>query len=303
MKIQSLSIVVPTKGCINHCKFCVSRMHNEVYANRISDPNDRKAEADYKKRLEFTRDNNCNTVMLTGYGEPQQNMSFIRKFSQLNDQLPSPFKNIEIQTTGAGFTNDTIVELRDLGITTISFSVSSLLQPDINMVVINEKKVNIPSIQDLIFRCHNNNINARLSLNLTGWLMAKIYNPIDSIRFEYNPEPKDILTACYSLGADQVTFRQMYSDYSLSPQSKWVEEYALKKEWVKKLKKYIENYGTYLDTLETGQRRYSLQEMSVILDEDCMAKKEREDGALKYLVLRPDCKLYSRWDDKGSLIF
>lgn len=24
---------------------------------------------------------------------------------------------------------------------------------------------------------------------------------------------------------------------------------------------------------------------------------------LKYVILRPDCKLYSKWDDKGSLIF
>jgi len=24
---------------------------------------------------------------------------------------------------------------------------------------------------------------------------------------------------------------------------------------------------------------------------------------LRYLILRPDCRLYTKWDDKGSLLF
>lgn len=36
MQIQSLSIVVPSKGCINKCPFCVSRMVNSnTYENRM----------------------------------------------------------------------------------------------------------------------------------------------------------------------------------------------------------------------------------------------------------------------------
>ncbi len=35
------------------------------------------------------------------------------------------------------------------------------------------------------------------------------------------------------------------------------------------------------------------------------AKRIVEDVSedLKYMILRPDCKLYSHWDTKGSLIF
>lgn len=50
-----------------------------------------------------------------------------------------------------------------------------------------------------------------------------------------------------------------------------------------------------------------------LIDDDCMAKNgERRvfgeppmsrDESYKYLILRPDCKLYSQWDDKASLIF
>ena len=102
MKIQSLSIVVPTKGCINRCSFCVSRMHKEIYENRISILGDAQSREEYKRRLEYVRDNNCHTVILTGQGEPQQNKIFLKYFSNINFDLPSPFKNIEIQTTGAG---------------------------------------------------------------------------------------------------------------------------------------------------------------------------------------------------------
>jgi len=37
MKIQSLSIVVPTHNkCVNKCKFCVSRTHTNPYVDRIN---------------------------------------------------------------------------------------------------------------------------------------------------------------------------------------------------------------------------------------------------------------------------
>ena len=47
---------------------------------------------------------------------------------------------------------------------------------------------------------------------------------------------------------------------------------------------------------------YSVMGMSTVVDEDCMAKNE-EKQSWKYLILRPNCKLYTQWDDKGSLLF
>ena len=36
MQIQSLSVVVPNKGCMNKCPFCVSRMvDSDQYENRM----------------------------------------------------------------------------------------------------------------------------------------------------------------------------------------------------------------------------------------------------------------------------
>ena len=45
--------------------------------------------------------------------------------------------------------------------------------------------------------------------------------------------------------------------------------------------------------------------ISTVVDDNCMddATKREESDSYKYLILRPNCKLYSHWDDKGSLIF
>ena len=113
-------------------------MHANDYENLITAPANKSekseswkkretAKRNYINRLAFARDNGCNTAMLTGCGEPQQNMHFIRLFAEMNKQLDKPFRNIEIQTTGAKITEDTIDELANcIGITTVSLSVSCL---------------------------------------------------------------------------------------------------------------------------------------------------------------------------------
>ena len=37
MNIQSLSIVVPAKRCVNQCKFCVAGMRPELYKDQMDD--------------------------------------------------------------------------------------------------------------------------------------------------------------------------------------------------------------------------------------------------------------------------
>lgn len=303
MNIQSLSIVVPTHGCMNQCKFCVSRMHKEEYKDLISDADFSLRNA-YKNRMAFARDNGCNTVMLTGQGEPQQNMAFIREFTQMNSELAMPFRNIEIQTTGTNMVFDTFKELATLGVTTVSLSVSCLMDNATNAEVINKRHTPI----DLGCLCggiKNNGMNLRLSLNMTQWLFP---NMINCCTYEPNPYPSHerIFDFCAKgCHADQVTFRRMYTDGNTeTPQSKWINENNIQPtdKWFKELNEYIVTHGRYLDTLEYGSKRYSVMGMSTVVDEDCMAKSE-EKKALKYLILRPNCKLYTQWDDKGSLLF
>ena len=112
MNIQSASIVIPTHNkCVNKCPFCVSRTHCNLYQNDISHTPEFETFKqsgwiskqnsiefrDYFNRLQFTRNNGCNVAILTGTGEPPQNISFIEFFMKINETLRMPFENIEMQ--------------------------------------------------------------------------------------------------------------------------------------------------------------------------------------------------------------
>ena len=304
MKIQSLSICVPSGKCINDCKFCCVKMSeapckDQVTGNlRFYD----LYENDFLKRMEFARDNGCNTCMLTGDVEPQQNIPFLKIFGDMNRKLERPFRNIEIQTTGAFIDDEKLRFFRNhVGITTISVSVSCLNNNEKNKEIIGMKDKDF-NLQKLCSEIKRYDFNLRLSLNVTDNLILK-ENPDATFT------PKEIFSLCKKLGADQVTFRGMYTSYNDTDQDKWIIENTRKgtspntsNGFFFDLKTTIRKNGTYLDTLEYGSDRYSYEGISVVVDEDCMSKGINKD-AVKYLILRPNCKLYSKWDDKGSLIF
>ena len=296
MNIQSLSICVPGTGCMNKCKFCVSRMRKSKYEQKLN----RyiftgQNMADYVNRLEFARDNNCNTMMITGECEPQQNLSFIKDLLvDVNRELRKPFRNIEIQTTGAGIKENTLEKFREWGICTISLSVSCLVDDKINNEIIRVTRDDIKiNLKDLCANIFQFGFNLRLSLNVTKNLIDHDY-----------PSYEFIFDRCKQLYANQVTFRKMYSSGSETEQDKWIEENKLldEEKWFKGLSEYIKAHGNYIDTLEYGNNRYSMNGISVVVDDDCMAKRKNKRAA-KYLILRPDCHLYSKWDDAGSIVF
>lgn len=64
---------------------------------------------------------------------------------------------------------------------------------------------------------------------------------------------------------------------------------------------YVNAKGKPLYQLPFGAVVHSLNGMSVVIDTNCMNKDSLL--ALKYVILRENGKLYSQWDDEGSLIF
>lgn len=302
MNIQSLSIVVPNKSCINHCAFCVSRMHCEEYQNTIFNASsDRNSSFycgidEYKKRLEFARDNGCNTVMLTGTSEPQQNKHFLQFFGDINRKLEKPFRWIELQTTGVLLDDEYLKFLREVvGVNTISISLSAFDEQ------LNKKYIGIASkldlnVKELCKKIKEHGFNLRLSVNLTDYFNLykdssvyqsdTAYKLFKGIKDFYNP--------------DQVTFRVLYANGN-TEQANWVREHSCNENIINIIKNYVRQYGSKLERLPYGMQKYSVCGMSVVIDDDCMSKESQED--YKYLILRPNCKLYSRWDDKASLIF
>lgn len=288
MKIQSLSVVVPTNRCINNCKFCVSQMRDETYPNQIdhNKPFYDLYQKDYIKRLAFARDNGCNTVMLTGNGEPQQNRAFLETFGTLNSMMERPFRWIEMQTTGTLLDDGYLRFLRNhVGVSTISLSLNSFSNEE-NAATC-QMKVPV-DIEHLCHEIKRYDFNLRLSVNMTKSFEALSPDALAAYA-------KD------ELKADQITFRVLYTSGLDTAQDKWIFEHAASKEYVQSIRSYIESAGIPLGILEFGATKYSVNGMSTVLDDDCMAQEVKDE--YKYLILRPNCKLYSRWDDPASLIF
>lgn len=324
MKIQSLSIVVPTKNkCVNSCKFCVSRTHTNPYEDRLNRKSRRFMDhieivrkfpnlidtkpvsinyncdevekikksleyKDYFNRLQFARDNGCNVIVLTGTGEPIQNLRFIEFFSEVNSTLTTPFKSIELQTTGVMLNDENLFQLRNLGITTISFSISNIFNNERNLEIIGCNEKLVFDVFETIKLVKKHGFNLRLSLNLV--------NDYDGYSV------RDVIQRCVDLGADQVTFRKLYKSKTNNEIDQWIEENA-SKDFYNKLETYIKTNGIYLGVLPFGPKMYNIKEMSVIIDADCMSEDEKDIDTYKYLILRENAKLYFKWETKSSLVF
>jgi hypothetical protein len=304
MKIQSISIVVPTKGCINKCKFCVSRMHESNYENKFD-------EIAYRKRIKYASLNKVNTLILTGTGEALQNRDFLIKLQTVLEKEHHPFPNVELQTSGVLLEKpENIQLLRNLGVNTISLSVSNIFSSENNWDIIGSPKQYRPSLPDLCKFIKDRGFNLRLSLNMT-----KAYDKREAF---------EIYKRCSDLGANQITLRKLYySDDDPkreSDQTKWVKKNSCDEDKFFEIEGYITGdrfldpndpidgtiirgggNGKPLYRLPFGAMVYSFEGMSIAIDDNCMSKNNTED--LKYVILRENGKLYCQWDDEGSLIF
>jgi len=294
MNIQSLSICVPAKNCINDCRFCCSKMHNADYQDRFSDISGfSDFSDDMRKRLEYARENGCNTCMLTGNNEPQQNKAFLRVFGEINKSLRIPFHNIEMQTTGAFIDADMLDFLqRSIGVTTVAISVACLDNGGLNRDMICTKDDRL-TLETLCREIKKRHMNLRICLNMNDGILA-----------DHPFTPESVIALCGALGADQITFRALWAPDTDSPQGKWIARHVTEKThaFLRALKDSIKENGRYLDTLEYGADRYDYCGFSVVIDEDCMSHGVNKT-AVKYLILRPNGHLYSKWDSKASLIF
>lgn len=305
MNIQSLSVVVPNTNCINHCPFCVSRMHCNDYINCLDEhsPKFNLYLDDYLKRLQFARDNGCNTIMLTGTSEPQQNRKFLTWFGMFQRMLKSPFQWVEMQTTGVMLDDDYLEFLRNhVGVNLISLSLSSL-DSKTNCDIINCPEQFRFDIAELCKKIKEHGFTLRLSLNLTDE-----YNKCDLHYYSPSSDSRadnavhNIFDKCKDLGADQVIFRVFYSAMNNSSEAQWVENHSANETAIENIKYWVHHDGDILGVLPYGNYKYAIRGLSVVIDGDCMAKDSMGD-TYKYLILRPDCKLYSSWDSKASLIF
>lgn len=291
MKIQSLSLAVPA-GCINDCKFCVAKIHRGTYVNQLdcNKPFYDLYLEDYERRLQFARDNGCNIVMITGDGEPLLNRRYLETFSMINKKMQSPFRWIELQTSGVTLDRNYLRFLRNtVWVNTISLSLSDIFSSSNNALINGTKQGFEIDIDELCGYIKEYDFTLRLSLNMTD---------------TYDNSPVDkIFERAKQLHADQITFRVLYFSNKNTVEDKWIKKHKCGIKKINEINSYIKKNGNKLRKLEFGASVYSVNGMSVVLDDDCMGADVKDSNIVKYLILRPDCKLYSHWDDTGSLIF
>ena len=290
MKIQSLSLQVPTKGCVNNCKYCVSKIHSDQF-NTETDL------SEMGKRLLFAKENNCNTLILTGTGECLQNKQFLKNFHLINKSLPYPFIWIELQTSGVMLNQENIDFLKNIGVVTISLSLSDMFDNISNQEITGTPDTLKIDIDETCKLIKDNKLNLRLSLN-----MSSVYN---------KKSVSDIFDRVVQLNADQITFRKLYYTEEDNEINNWIKNNNCNKEIFDNIVDIISGrisdikISTPLEILPFGAIKYSVswnkRNFSCVIDDDCMSR-ELKDTA-KYFILRPNCKLYSKWDDTASLIF
>jgi len=294
---MNIQLVVPTKGCVNNCPFCCSKMHYSPYENNFD-------AIEIEKRIKYAVMHNIDTCVLTGTGEVLQNTKFLEKLSEIFEKLNHPFPNIELQTTGvmlldaekhiSGKTGNEIniyhnlTLLKKLRVNTISLSVSDLFKDVNNNYIIGTPDKLKFQLPELINALKGFGFNVRLSLNML--------NNLDGIT------PERIFKYAKTLDADQISFKKMYyNGNTLYTQNKWIGDNICHEETLENIKDYILKNGRHIYTLLFGAKVYSVEGLSTVVVDDCMAVNNTDIP--RYIILRENGKLYCHWDDEGSLIF
>ena len=236
--------------------------------------------------MEFVREEGCNSMILTGDTEPQQNLPFIYKLLEVNQSLRKPFYNISMQTTGTNLNRKEIAKLADAGITTLAISISSLNDQRNWDIIGAPEKVRTMALVDIIACAKQNNMNVRACFNLTSEFA--------------DAKPGGLFMWAKNNKVDQVTFRKIYKDGD-GEEAKWVAAHEFPEVRLGQFRNYVQMNGTAISRLPYGFIQFSVHGISTVIDDNCMSKNNIDE--MKYAILRPNCHLYSRWDDTGSLIF
>ena len=298
MNIQSFSIVVPNKSCVNKCPFCVSRMVNlDCYPNLIdiNHPHYDINVNEYLKRMKFVAENGCQTLMLTGTSEPQQNKQFLATLALLHKQIGSPFTNIEMQCTGLFLNNrDYLRFLRNfVGVNTVALSINSLVDSENNKILGHGHDNMNVKLEELTALLKEYDFNIRCCFNLNSYF-DDFGNTLECMRNMFR-------LAKQRLYADQVTLRKLYTSEVTTSQGLWIEDHKVSKQFIDIFNRLWKDQKSIGRTVY-GAEIKEVEGVSVIYDTDCMGKKPISD-AVKYLILRPNCKLYASWDSPASLVF
>lgn len=287
--MSTLTAYIPGRNNYNF-GFLPSYKGEKVYSIQDDIANRNLNLISYRDRMEFAREQGCDTLLIRGYGEPLLNKTYLEMVTTLNKQLKNPFINIELKTNGSSLITEDSNDFNFLNGTNIKTIVLYLTCFDDfkHHRLVTEGSSNEPTmeINTVCNEIKNHNYNLRLEVYLTRWL--------EYLTLE------DLMKSCKELGADQFTLCEMPEFDGEDEVNKWIQENSCKSgPTVARIKEVIPQL-TPIGVTSKGYNIYSVNDMSFIFKSEDELKKEKNNNDL-YLL--PNAKLYRQADNLGSLVF
>lgn len=269
--IQTYSVVVGDK-CDAHCPFCISRL-TPKFQNRISMQN-------FINGARLALMFGSSTMMITGKGEPTQNISIV--FKLLDELMVNDlhFPIIELQTNGMYLNKIYLKELHRAGLGLVSLSAVSV-NNDENKKIYSKDFIDLESN---IERLHQAGISVRLSI-------VMIKNHIDTIE-----KVIELIDFCKKNKVEQLTIRPVEVLDSNALNVFKVDECNLKD-----IVKHVETNSIQLLDLVHGGKVYDYNGQNICLA-NCMTESKPSDADVRQLIYCQDGHLRYSWQHKGAIV-
>lgn len=218
---SSLQVDV-SKHCSLSCKYCVSKMNPTRDYSPVL-----KSQDWLEEHLEIASQS-CEVMVLTGTGEPLQNLSYVTRVLRANDIKSSRrrpmrlFDDVELQTNGKLLSHSVLSDLDSLGVSLVAVSCANPFSVDSNF------QMTGGFVSGLGYMIQAHNMVSRLTVVLNKGLECY--------------KESDYLTLLEKGGYDQLTFKRMWRD-NKSEISDWITENDCSDDYVKYLKSTICGYG------------------------------------------------------------
>lgn len=296
MKISTFSVIVGTKACNASCPFCVSKMTPDCgLGGSVDNLNLRN----FDIACRYAHQNGVSTVLFTGKGEPTLYMDhFMQYMEHLDSHKYFPF--IELQTNGlafqdtihggtGGISDEELVRLYSLGLTTISLSVVHY-NTEINARLLYPNNLYFDYL-DLIRKLHSFGFSVRINCT-----MVRGY--IDTIS-----ECQKFIEFCRTNSVEQLTFRRVTApERSINNEVfDWVMEHNTD-EHEKDLYRFFESSDECVKLLELphGATVYDYSGQNVCIS-NCLTSNV-DPEKIRQLIFFPDGHLRYDWKYEGAII-
>lgn len=289
LRSENLTISVPNEGCNKNCPYCISRMTGYTHSNWpliMRNINKVKTNA---------RTAGITNILLTGKGEPLLSLYEVESLARsFGDEFP-----VEIQTNGLLLLKDFNAGQKFLAENIRlprqhTFLYEKLHDWGIDIVAISvDRKKDFKRFVFVIKEMQKIGLTVRLTINISNMMFESWTNIFSEIK---------------KLNVNQVLIRKLSIPEYGSDDSdvvEWIEMNAPEKLYnniVHAMDRSIKSRGRHIRTLNTGEKVYDLDGVSVVGIDYCI--QENSDGNdIRSLIFHEDGHLYTMWNSEASRLF